>query len=69
MRGIISEKLHDFIKQSNIAGRQTKAVGVQLTQSLVRKNIAKLSVFINEGPELTCVENSAFETLTHRIGG
>jgi acetyl esterase/lipase len=68
MRGIISEKLHDFIKQANIAGQLAKADGVRLTPSLVRKNIAKLSVFIGEGPPLPYAKDSAFETLTHRIG-
>jgi acetyl esterase/lipase len=68
MRGIISEKLHDFIKLANIAGQLAKADGVQLTPSLVRKNIAKLSAFIGEGPPVTYVKDSTFETLTHRIG-
>lgn len=68
MRGVISEKLQDFIEQANIAAKQAKADGVQLTPSLVRGNIEKLAFFIGEGPELAYVKESAFKTSTHSIG-
>ena len=68
MRGVISEKLQDFIEQANIAAKQAKADGVQLTPSLVRGNIEKLAFFIGEGPELAYVKESAFITSTHSIG-
>tara|TARA_R110002167_G_scaffold310429_1_gene515319 strand:+ start:47290 stop:48219 length:930 start_codon:yes stop_codon:yes gene_type:complete len=67
MRGVISEKLQDFIEQANIAAKQAKADGVQLTPSLVRGNIEKLAFFIGEGPDLAFVKESAFKTLTHSI--
>lgn len=68
MRGIISEKLHDFIEQANNAAKQAKADGVQFTPSLVRENIEKLAVFIGQGPELAFAQESALETPTHSIG-
>lgn len=68
MRGIISEKLQDFIEQANIIAQQAKAAGVQLTPSLVRENIEKLAVFIGQGPELAYAHESALVTATHSIG-
>ncbi len=67
MRGIIADKLNGFIEQANIAAEQAKKSGVQLTPSLVRENLEKLSVFIGEGPELAFVQESAFVTSTHII--
>ena len=67
MRGVISEKLQDFIEQANSAAKQAKADGVQLTPSLVRGNIEKLAFFIGEGPDLAFVKESAFKTLAHSI--
>lgn len=70
MRGVISEKLQDFIEQANIAAKQAKADGVQLTPSLVRGNIEKLAFFIGEGPDLAFVKESALVTPSpsHSIG-
>lgn len=68
MRGVISEKLHDFIELANIAAKQARADGVQLTPALVRENIEKLAVFIGQGPELAYVEESTLVTSTHSIG-
>lgn len=68
MRGIISEKLQDFIEQANIIAQQAKAAGVQLTPSLVRENIEKLAVFMGQGPELAYAQESALVTPTHSIG-
>ena len=65
MRGVISEKLHDFIEQANSAAQQAKADGVQYTPALVRENIEKLAVFIGQGPELAYVEESALDTPSH----
>lgn len=67
MRGILSAKLSGLIEQANIAAKEAKENGVQLTPSLVRGNIEKLSVFIGEGPDLAFVQESAFTTPTHRI--
>lgn len=67
MRGIISPKLSEFIEQANAAAALAKENGVQLTPSLVRENLEKLSVFIGEGPELAYVKESAFTTATHNI--
>ena len=70
MRGIISEKLKDFIGQVNLAAAEAKQVGVQLTPSLVRSNLDKLSVFIGEGPELDYAEEAELvnkDTDNHRI--
>lgn len=68
MRGIISEKLQDFIAQANIIAQQAKAAGVPLTPSLVRENIEKLAVFIGQGPELAYVQASDLVTPSHSIG-
>lgn len=62
MRGVISPKLKDFIEQVNIAAAEAKKNGVQLTPSLVRGNLEKLSVFIGEGPELAYAKEDAFVT-------
>ncbi|PHR84113.1 MAG: lipase [Colwellia sp.] len=67
MRGIIADKLNEFIELANIAAKQVKESGVELTPSLVRENLKKLSVFIGEGPELAFVQESAFVTSTHII--
>lgn len=67
MRGIISEKLTGLIEQANIAAKEAKENGIQLTPSLVRGNIEKLSVFIGEGPDLAFVQESSFTTPTHSI--
>lgn len=67
MRGIISDKLKGFIEQVDIAAKLAKEEGVQLSASLVRGNIEKLSVFIGEGPELAFVQDNAFVTPTHTI--
>jgi acetyl esterase len=67
MRGIISDKLSGLIEQANLAAKEAKENGVQLTPSLVRGNIEKLSVFIGEGPELAFVQENAFVTDTHII--
>jgi len=67
MRGILSAKLSGLIEQANLAAKEAKENGVQLTPSLVRENIEKLSVFIGEGPDLSFVQESAFTTPTHRI--
>lgn len=67
MRGIIADKLNGFIEQANIAAEQAKESGVQLTPSLVRGNLEKLSVFIGEGPELAFVQDNAFTAPTHNI--
>ena len=67
MRGVISEKLHGFIEQANIAAKQAKADGVTFTSSLVRENIEKLAVFIGEGPDLAYVKESVLVTSTHNI--
>ncbi|NQY89083.1 MAG: alpha/beta hydrolase [Colwellia sp.] len=67
MRGIISDKLNEFIELANAAAKQAKENGIQLSPDLVRENIAKLSVFIGEGPELAFVQENAFSTPTHTI--
>ena len=67
MRGIISDKLTGLMEQANLAAKEAKESGVQLTPSLVRANLEKLSVFIGEGPELAFVQESAFVTSTHII--
>jgi acetyl esterase/lipase len=67
MRGIISDKLSGLIEQANLAAKEAKENGVQLTPSLVRGNIEKLSVFIGEGPELAFVQENAFVTDTDII--
>ena len=67
MRGIIADKLNGFIEQANIATEQAKESGVELTPSLVRSNLEKLSVFIGEGPELAFVQDNIFTTPTHNI--
>jgi acetyl esterase/lipase len=67
MRGIISDKLSGLIEQANFAAKEAKENGVQLTPSLVRGNIEKLSVFIGEGPELAFVQENEFVTNTHTI--
>jgi len=67
MRGIISPKLSGFIEQANAAAALAKENGVQLTPSLVRENLEKLSAFIGEGPELAYAQESAFATATHNI--
>lgn len=67
MRGIISDTLNGFIEQANIAAKQAKEDGVQLSPSLVRENIEKLSVFIGEGPALAFVQERVFVTSTHTI--
>lgn len=67
MRGIISDKLTGLMEQANLAAKEAKESGVQLTPSLVRGNLEKLSVFIGEGPELAFVQESAFVTSTHVI--
>ena len=67
MRGIISPKLSDFIKQVNIAAAEAKASGVLFTPSLVRGNLDKLEVFIGQGPELAYVKEAVFEAPTHSI--
>ena len=56
MRGVISEKLKDFIEQANKAGAEAKKNGVKLTPQLVRGNLDKLEALIGEGPELNYVE-------------
>ena len=67
MRGIISDKLTGLMEQANIAAQEFKQSGVQLTPSLVRENLEKLTVFIGEGPELAFVQENAFVTSTHII--
>ena len=67
MRGTISDKLGGLIEQANLAAKEAKENGVQLTPSLVRENIEKLSVFIGEGPELAFVQENEFVTPTHTI--
>ncbi len=56
MRGVISDKLKDFIAQVNLTATEAKQNGVKLTPNLVRTNLDKLAVFIGEGPELSYVE-------------
>ncbi len=67
MRGVISEKLADFIEQVNITVKQSKEDGVQYTPALVRENIEKLSTFIGDGPRLAYAQESAFVTKTHTV--
>lgn len=67
MRGIISDKLSGFMELANLAAKEAKESGVQVTPSLVRSNLDKLSVFIGEGPELAFVQEREFETPTHNI--
>jgi len=67
MRGIIADKLNGFIEQANIAAELAKESGVELTPSLVRGNLEKLSFFIGEGPELAFVQDNTFTTPTHNI--
>jgi acetyl esterase/lipase len=68
MRGVISEKLNDFIKQARVAAAQAKADGVQYTPELVRGNLENLAAFIGKGPDLAHVEESVLVTPTHEIG-
>jgi len=67
MRGIISGKLSGLVEQANIIAQEFKKSGVELTPSLVRENLDKLSLFIGEGPELAFVQESAFVTSSHII--
>jgi len=67
MRGIISDKLNGFIEQANLVAKQVKESGIELTPSLVRENLKKLSVFIGEGPELPFVQENTFVSATHNI--
>ncbi len=67
MRGIISPKLSDFIAQANIAAEEAKATGILCSPSLVRGNLDKLEAFIGQGPELTYVNETLFDTPTHAI--
>jgi acetyl esterase/lipase len=67
MRGIIADKLNGFIEQANIAAELAKESGVELTPSLVRGNLEKLSFFIGEGPDLAFVQDNTFTTSTHNI--
>lgn len=67
MRGVISDKLTGLMEQANIAAQEFKNSGVELTPSLVRDNLDRLSVFIGEGPELAFVQETAFVTSTHII--
>jgi len=60
MRGIISEKLKDFIDQVNVTAKETKKNGVKLTPELVRENLNKLAVFIGQGPEIKHVQDAMF---------
>lgn len=67
MRGTISPKLDDFIKQANIAVAEARASGVLFTPSLVRGNLDKLEAFIGEGPELAYVKDDAINSASHAI--
>jgi acetyl esterase/lipase len=67
MRGIVSDKLVGLLEQANLVAKEAKENGVQLTPSLVRENMEKLSVFIGDGPHLAFVQDSAFVTATHTI--
>jgi len=67
MRGIISDKLSGLMEQANIAAKEAKDSGVEITPRLVRDNLDKLSVFIGEGPELAFVKDKALTTSTHTI--
>lgn len=58
MRGIVSEKLNDFLMQVNIAANEARKNNVQYTPELVRSNLNKLSAFIEAGPELAFVQDS-----------
>ncbi len=67
MRGVISEKLHAFIEQANLAIAAAKENNVQFTPSVVRENLEKLSVFIGQGPELAYVNDDSLVTPSHSI--
>jgi acetyl esterase/lipase len=62
MRGVISNKLKDFIEQVNIAALTAKKEGVKLTPQLVRSNLNKLSPFVGEGPKLSYVKDKVLTT-------
>ena len=67
MRGIISDKLSGLMEQANIAAKEAKDSGVEITPRLVRDNLDKLRVFIGEGPELVFVKDKVLTTSTHTI--
>lgn len=67
MRGIVDEKLTDFLAQVNISAAEAKKNKVQYTPELVRENLNKLATFLEKGPELAFVEDRTFSTNSHNI--
>lgn len=67
MRGIVDKKLEDFLAQVDIAAAEAKKNKVQYTPELVRENLKKLAIFLEDGPELAFVEDRTFSTNNHDI--
>ena len=67
MRGVVSEKLTEFLAQVNQAAAEAKRNNVQYTPALVRGNLEKLAAFLPTGPSMTFVEDRVFVTDTHQI--
>jgi len=62
MRGIVSHKLTDFLNQVADTASTAAAQGVELTPTLVRANLDKLSALIGEGPALEYVKEASLST-------
>ena len=67
MRGIVSEKLTEFLTQVNIAAAEAKQNNIQYTPELVRGNLEKLAAFLPKGAELAFVDNRTLVAATHEI--
>lgn len=67
MRGIVSEKLSDFLEQVNIAAVEARANNVSYSPELVRANLNKLSAFLTSGPELEFIEDRTLVSASHNI--
>ena len=67
MRGIVSEKLKPFLAQVAIAAEQAKQDGLLITPQLTRDNLAKLSAFMGQGPQIELIKDSSLITPTHDI--
>lgn len=57
MRGKLSPKLEEFIRNVNVAAAEFKASGVPLTPQQARTNLKKLSAFVTDVPEIQYQKN------------
>jgi len=58
MRGVVSDKLKDFLAQVAIGLQDANAQGAIITPELTRTNLEKLSAFLPDGPPVTLINDS-----------